>query len=251
MQVVIVGLGAWLIIKGKIGPGVLFANMILGSRALAPIERVVGSWSSLVAGLQAYDRLGSLLQTYEAPQPVTKLPRPSGLLSVEGVSFSPRGSSTLLLNGVSFQLPAGETLGIVGHSGAGKSTLTRLLVGVWKPNSGVVRLDGADVFQWDRESFGEYVGYLPQDAAQRSQRIRELESLALKTGQTQLFIETPYRNDSMLESLLQTLSAQTRLAVACGLGLESERIESHLVEVWRARSIQPKLKDPCIFLLVI
>jgi PrtD family type I secretion system ABC transporter len=163
MQIVIIGLGAWLIIKGMIGPGALFANMILGSRALQPIERVVGAWGGMIAGQQAYDRLAKVLENYEPPAPVTVLPRPSGLLSVEGVSFKPHGSEVPLLNNISFQLPAGETLGIVGPSGAGKSTLTRLLVGVWKPNSGVVRLDGADVFRWDRESFGKYVGYLPQD----------------------------------------------------------------------------------------
>jgi PrtD family type I secretion system ABC transporter len=163
MQIVIVGVGAWLVIKGKVGPGVMFANMILGARALAPLERVVGAWSGLIAGQQAYDRLARLLENYETPQPATLLPRPKGLLSVEGVSFAPRGSPTLVLNGVSFQVQAGETLGIVGPSGAGKSTLTRLLVGVWKPGSGTVRLDGADVFQWERASFGGYVGYLPQD----------------------------------------------------------------------------------------
>jgi ATP-binding cassette subfamily C exporter for protease/lipase len=163
MQIVIVGLGAWLVIKGKIAPGVLFANMILGSRALAPIERIVGSWGNLVAGQQAYDRLAKLLEQYEPPQTVTILPRPDGHLSVEGVSYAPPGAPTALLNAVAFHLPAGETLGIVGPSGAGKSTLTRLLVGVWKPSFGVIRLDGADVFQWERESFGRYVGYLPQD----------------------------------------------------------------------------------------
>ena len=163
MQIIIVGLGAWLVITGKVPPAVLFANMILGSRALAPIERVVGSWSALIGGQQAYDRLAKLLEAYEAPLPITVLPRPAGRLDVEAVSFSPRGSTNMLLDGVSFRIEAGETLGIVGPSGAGKSTLTRLLVGIWKPNVGAVRLDGADVFQWDRESFGRYSGYLPQD----------------------------------------------------------------------------------------
>ena len=94
-----------------------------------------------------------------------------------------------------------------------------------------------------------FVGYLPQAQEAKLERLRYLDQWARKSLQTQIFIETPYRNQSMLESLLQTLSAQTRLAVACGLGLPSERIESHLVQVWRERSIKPELKDPCIFLL--
>ena len=162
IQILVVGIGAYLIINGKIGPGVLFANMILSARALAPIERVVGSWNSLISGQQAYDRLTRLLQNYEPPAPATILPRPKGRLTVEGVSFAMRGGA-FVLNGVGFQVEAGETVGIVGPSGAGKSTLTRLLVGVWKPYSGSVRLDGADVFAWERSSFGRHAGYLPQD----------------------------------------------------------------------------------------
>jgi ATP-binding cassette subfamily C exporter for protease/lipase len=162
IQILVVGIGAYLIITGKIGPGVLFANMILSARALAPIERVVGSWNGLISGQQAYDRLTKLLQGYEPPVPATQLPRPKGKLTVEGVAFAMRGG-VLVLNGVGFQVEAGETVGIVGPSGAGKSTLTRLLVGVWKPYTGSVRLDGADVFAWDRAAFGRHVGYLPQD----------------------------------------------------------------------------------------
>lgn len=173
IQVLVVGVGALLIIDGKISPGVLFANMILSARALAPLERVVGAWGQLVAGVQAYDRLQSLLGSYEEPKPVTILPRPSGALSVEGVSYAPKGASAFILNGVSFQLQAGEMLGIVGSSGAGKSTLARLLVGVWKPNIGAVRLDGGDVHQWDRDSFGRHVGYLPQDIELFSGTVRE------------------------------------------------------------------------------
>ena len=173
LQILVVGIGALLIIDGKIGVGVLFANMILSARALAPIERIVATWGGLVGASQAYERLQTLLNTYEPPAPVTLLPRPLGTLSVEGVSYAPRGATSLILNGVSLLLPAGETMGIVGPSGAGKSTLTRLLVGVWKPNAGSVRLDGADVHQWDRDSFGRHVGYLPQDIELFSGTIRD------------------------------------------------------------------------------
>jgi 16S rRNA (cytidine1402-2'-O)-methyltransferase len=92
-----------------------------------------------------------------------------------------------------------------------------------------------------------FVGYLPQDAEARIRRIRELEALALKTGQTQLFIETPYRNAALLQALTQTLQHNTRLAVASGLTLSSSRIRSDTVKTWRA---MPGLQDermPAVF----
>ncbi|ODT86882.1 type I secretion system permease/ATPase [Phenylobacterium sp. SCN 70-31] len=163
MQVLTIGLGAFLILKGSIHPGMLFANMILVSRALQPIEKIVGSWDPLNAMYRAYLRLNQLLETAEAPAAATALPRPLGKLSVEGVNFAPPSVQRLVLSGVNFTIEPSEVLGVIGPSGAGKSTLARLLVGIWKPLNGVVRLDGADVFTWDRADFGRYVGYLPQD----------------------------------------------------------------------------------------
>lgn len=163
MQVLIVALGAYLILEGKIHPGMLFANMILASRALQPIEKIVGSWDPLNNMYRAFQRLNMLLKTAEPPSSATSLPRPLGKLSVEGVNFAPPGVQRLVLGNVNFAIDPNEVLGVIGPSGAGKSTLARLLVGIWKPVNGVVRLDGADVFTWDRADFGRYVGYLPQD----------------------------------------------------------------------------------------
>ena len=163
MQVLIVAIGAYLIIEGKIHSGLLFANMILASRALQPIEKIVGSWDPLNNMVRAYGRLNGLLSKAEAPAAATALPRPLGKLSAEGVNFAPPGMQRLVLGNVNFALEPNEVLGVIGPSGAGKSTLARLLVGIWKPLQGVVRLDGADVFTWDRADFGRYVGYLPQD----------------------------------------------------------------------------------------
>jgi ATP-binding cassette subfamily C exporter for protease/lipase len=163
MQVLIVALGAYLILEGKIHPGMLFANMILASRALQPIEKIVGSWDPLNNMYRAFERLNALLKTAEPPSSATSLPRPLGKLSVEGVNFAPPGVQRLVLGNVNFAIDPNEVLGVIGPSGAGKSTLARLLVGIWKPINGVVRLDGADVFTWDRADFGRYVGYLPQD----------------------------------------------------------------------------------------
>ena len=162
-QVLIVAIGAYLIIEGKIHMGLLFANMILAARALQPIEKIVGSWDPLNNMVRSYARLNGLLSKAEQPATMTTLPRPLGKLSVEGVNFAPPGMQRLVLGNVNFALEPSEVLGVIGPSGAGKSTLARLLVGIWKPLQGVVRLDGADVFTWDRADFGRHVGYLPQD----------------------------------------------------------------------------------------
>ena len=172
LQVLIIALGAWLVIGREMHPGMLFANMMISARALAPIERVVGASQGLVNGLQAFDRIKALLATYVPPPPATPLPRPDGRLTVEQVNFAMPGMDRLLLKGVTFGLEPGETLGILGHSGAGKSTLARLLVGVWRPLNGSIRLDAGDVFLWERNSFGRYVGYLPQDTELFSGTVR-------------------------------------------------------------------------------
>jgi PrtD family type I secretion system ABC transporter len=163
VQILIIAVGAWLIIGQKIPSSLLFANMIVSARALQPIDRLVASWNSLISGKAAYGRLVTLLEDYDPPAPVTELPRPRGHLKVEQMGFAMPGAPRLLLSNVNFELQPGETMGVIGPSGAGKSTLARMLVGVWKPFSGHIRLDGAEVFAWDRTAFGRCAGYLPQD----------------------------------------------------------------------------------------
>ncbi|HEY8616109.1 type I secretion system permease/ATPase [Phenylobacterium sp.] len=173
MQVLIVALGAYLIITGRVHAGMLFANMILASRALQPIERIVGSWEALGNMVRAHDRVQALLAHTQRTALGTSLPRPLGKLSVEGVSFAPPAASRLVLVNLNFALEPGEFLGVIGPSGAGKSTLARLLVGIWRPQQGVVRLDGADVFGWERADFGRHIGYLPQDTELFAGTIRD------------------------------------------------------------------------------
>lgn len=173
IQILIIAVGAWLVVERTIMSGLLFANMILASRALAPIERMVGSWKSLIEAHEAYKRLDRILLDYEPPVPVTKLPIPSGAMSIEGVSFAPANATALVLTNLNFRIEAGDFVGIVGPSGAGKSTLARLMVGIWKPGGGAVRLDGADVYSWDREDFGRHVAYQPQDTELFSGTVRD------------------------------------------------------------------------------
>lgn len=162
LQVLMVALGAYLAIKQEITSGVIMAAAMILARALAPVELIVGSWRGWVDARASYQRLDGMIATgREEPAPL-HLPKPSGKLSVERVVFAPGGPERAILRGVSFELEAGESLGIIGPSAAGKSSLARLLAGVWKPHSGAVRIDGADIAEWPVQGRGSFVGYLPQ-----------------------------------------------------------------------------------------
>jgi PrtD family type I secretion system ABC transporter len=163
IQVLMMALAAYLVIMQEATSGVLFASMVLVARIVAPVQQSVSAWRGFITVREAYRNLNLLLQTLPDDRERLKLPRPSGKLSVERVLAGPPGTKLLALKGVNFDLEAGESLGIIGPSGSGKSTLARLLVGVWPSNSGSVRLDGADVHNWDFDDLGPYIGYLPQD----------------------------------------------------------------------------------------
>jgi len=163
MQSLSLGLGAYLVIERAAAVEAMFAASILLGRALQPIEQIVGSWRNLVSARAAFERTKTLLSANPPRDPALALPRPTGLLSVEDLVYAPPGNKAPILRGVKFRMNAGEVLGIIGPSGAGKSTLARLIVGVLAPSAGAVRLDGADVSTWPRESLGHFVGYLPQD----------------------------------------------------------------------------------------
>jgi len=163
VQVLVPALGAWLVIAGDASPGILVATTLLLARALGPIEQVVGSWRVLAEGRLAFGRVAALLAA-DAREPARMaLPVPAGALHVQGLVFRAPKSDRLLLAGIGLHLEAGESMAIIGPSGAGKSTLARLLVGLWTPAAGAVRLDGADLSQWPREAIGPWLGYLPQD----------------------------------------------------------------------------------------
>jgi PrtD family type I secretion system ABC transporter len=156
------GVGAYLVISQHLSAGVMIATTIILGRALAPVEMLVGGWRSLVDVRSAWLRLTKLLEASPATAPGTELPAPRGSVSAERVTFAFPRAERPVLRGVSFSLPSGESLGMIGPTAAGKSTLARLLIGVWKPLSGAVRLDGVDVSTWERGQLGPYIGYVPQ-----------------------------------------------------------------------------------------
>jgi PrtD family type I secretion system ABC transporter len=163
LQVAMLSTGAWLVIHQEATAGVMIAATILLGRALAPVETAIAGWKGLVEARSAYGRLDEMLAAEPQDEAITELPAPKGNLSVERVVFGFKGQDRPVIKQVSFKLSTGESLAIVGPSAAGKSTLARLIVGLWKPAAGTVRLDGADIAAWPRARLGPYVGYLPQN----------------------------------------------------------------------------------------
>lgn len=161
----LLGAGCWLTIKGQFpgGGGMMMVASILGGRILIPITQVIGMWKHVVSARDAYHRLDRLLKAIPAKEPGMPLPPPKGLLTVEGVVAGAPGSSVAIIRGVSFAVAAGNVVAIVGPSASGKTTLARLLVGVWPAGNGKVRLDGVDIFPWNKAELGPHMGYLPQD----------------------------------------------------------------------------------------
>jgi PrtD family type I secretion system ABC transporter len=163
VQVLIFGTGAYLVLDQQMTPGLMIAGVFILGRALAPVESSIRTWKNMVSSIAAYRRLNTLFNTIpEAPETMT-LPAPIGKLQAQHVLYMPKGADKATVQRVTFILEPGESLGIIGPSGSGKSTLAKLLVGVWEPTRGHVRLDGADVTSWEPDDLGQYVGYLPQE----------------------------------------------------------------------------------------
>ena len=162
-QSLILGLGAYLVIKGEMGASGMIAGSILMGRALAPVDLLLGSWKGLVSARGSFARMETMLNQFPSRQETMPLPAPRGDLTVESLIAAAPGTNVPILKGVSFSLLKGDAVAIIGPSASGKSTLARLLVGVWPAASGKVRLDGADVYAWNKLELGPHIGYLPQD----------------------------------------------------------------------------------------
>lgn len=164
IQSVGLGVGAYIVLhEPTFTPGMMIAGTIVLGKALGPIELLIGGWKGFLEARIAYGRLDSFMKAQHLELEPMELPPPTGQITLEKATFGIRSTNKIILKEVSFALPAGESLGIIGPSAAGKSTLARLLVGVWKPLQGTIRLDGADMASWPSERLGPYIGYLPQD----------------------------------------------------------------------------------------
>ena len=159
-QVLIYGLGAYLVLQNESTAGVIISASIIMRQALNPVEQLMNTWRQTVDARGAYKKIDALIKSTVLDEKM-ELPPPEGQLTLEGVTLG--AGEKIILSNISFSLLAGEQLGLIGPSGSGKTTLCRLILGIWPAGAGTVRLDDADVFKWDKNHLGAYVGYLPQE----------------------------------------------------------------------------------------
>jgi len=165
LQSAILGFGAALAVQQIISPGAMIAGSIILGRALAPIQMVIGQWRNFIQTKNAYKELNEFYETIPVETEKVALPTPTGKISIQNLVAGPPGAKNATLKGLNFELAPGDGLCVIGHSGSGKSSLARLLVGIWLPQRGSVRLDGATLDQWDSDQLGRHIGYLPQTVA--------------------------------------------------------------------------------------
>lgn len=163
VQSLVLGLGAYLVIRQQITPGLMIAGAILLGRALAPVDNLIGTWRQFVQARLAYRRLASILEQIPPLPQRMRLPELRGEVRAENLSLSPPGNRNLVLRGINFMIEPGESVAIIGPSASGKTSLARAILGIWPVTSGKLRLDGAEAYTWDRAQLGPSLGYLPQD----------------------------------------------------------------------------------------
>lgn len=233
LQSVVLTVGAMLVIDGKATAGIIFASSILSGRALAPVDAAIANWKHFVGARQAWARLDTLFG--QVPPPVgerTELPPPAKSLTVENLSLTPPGSQVTNVAGVSFQAQAGQVVGIIGPSASGKSSLVRGVLGVWKAAKGSVRLDAAAIQQWDSETLGRSIGYVPQSvelfAGTIAENIARFEvgapsdaviAAAKAAGVHELIVQLPGGYDLQVGEDGQQLSAGQRQRIALARAL--------------------------------
>jgi ATP-binding cassette subfamily C protein len=173
LQSALLGLGAYLTIKGELSAGAIIACSVASARALAPVDLAIGNWKSFVAARMAYRRLRETVTALVSVDEPMKLPRPFQSLSLEKVTIAVPGSGQVVLSDITFDLQPGQALGVIGPSAGGKTTMVRALTGIWPVLRGSVRLDGADLSQWREEDIGDHIGYLPQEISLMDATIEE------------------------------------------------------------------------------
>ena len=163
LQSAMLALGAYLVLQGELTPGAMIAGSILLGRALAPVEQAIAQWPNVIRAREGWSNLTELLEKTPVDPVRTELPRPRAIMEAQQITVVPPGEQVATLRMLSFRIEPGQAMGVIGPSGAGKSTLARAILGIWRPASGKVRLDGASLDNYDNDALGSYIGYLPQD----------------------------------------------------------------------------------------
>lgn len=180
---------AYLVINNKMSPGGMVAVSILSGKALAPFDAAMEIWKSVINTRKSYDRLNKNIQSDNIRHDSMKLDRPEGHLELERISFVSPITKKTIIKGINIKVNAGEIVGVLGPSGAGKTVLAKLIAGIWQPTTGVVRLDGANIYTWNREDVGNHVGYLPQDIELFNGSVKDNISRMDKKADSNLVIE--------------------------------------------------------------
>jgi PrtD family type I secretion system ABC transporter len=232
LQSGVLAVGAYLVINQQATAGVIIASSILSARALAPVDLAISHWRSFVSARQARERLNKLLALLPDLRNPTSLPKPQRSLTVDNVSAAPPDVQRAVVHEVTFALKAGNGLGVIGPSASGKSSLARVLVGLWTPARGAVRLDGATLDQWNPDDLGRHVGYLPQDVELIEGTVAEnisrfdpdasseaIIAAAKAAGVNELVLSLPQGYDTEIGEQGSALSAgqQQRIALARAL----------------------------------
>jgi len=230
VQSAALGLGALLAIAGYISSGAIVAASILLSRALQPIEAVIGGWPTLLTAHAALKRLADVMAGAPAERIYTRLPEPVGRIELDQVGVrGPDGNPVLM--GVTFDVSPGEMLGIIGPSGAGKTTLSKVLAGAISAEAGTIRIDGAKYADWEPDELARHIGYLPQEPSLFEGTIKQnisrfantdagedIDALAVEAakaaGVHELILKLPKAYDTPLGPLGQGLSSGQAQRVA-------------------------------------
>jgi ATP-binding cassette subfamily C exporter for protease/lipase len=163
MQSLTLGFAAYLVLQNSLSPGMMIAATILLGKALSPVESVINIWRQWRGVVSSYERLEKLLAENQPRVAGMSLERPAGFLEMDQVYAAPPGMNEPVIKGVTFKIEPGDVLGVIGPSASGKSTLGRVAVGIWPGVPNCARIDGADVYRWNKDELGPAIGYMPQD----------------------------------------------------------------------------------------
>ena len=232
LQSAILGLGAFLTIKGELSAGAIIACSVASSRALAPVDLAIGNWKVIAAARRSFRRLKQTLASIDDESKVLDLPKPSRSLKVENITVVAPGTGAVLLSEFSFELKAGQALGLIGPSGGGKTSLAKGIVGVWPLLRGSVRLDDADLDQFRADTLGSSIGYLPQDVSlldgtiaenvsrfDREPDARKIVAAAQAAGVHELIVRLPEGYQTELGPSGMALSAGQRQRIGLARAL--------------------------------